>query len=210
MGNRLTDKINRLRYIERNCELNQAFYFVHPELKCKINRIYNSAFPGSILWDLTSDAVNSFINTWSVSVRHMWNLPRETHRRFIEPLGGIHAKTMIYSRFIKFIQSIGKGNKSAPIYLLETIKNNTQTITGRNIKLILQEMDVRNLEQIKYEDIKIKIKLSELKENENWKIESIKELTNIKHKNMYIINENGEDFFTDKELEFMINDLATI
>ena len=67
LGNRLTDKINglredtyikRARYIERNCELNQEFYFVHPELKCKINGIYNSAFPGSILWDLTSDAVS--------------------------------------------------------------------------------------------------------------------------------------------------------
>ena len=140
----------------------------------------------------------------------MWNLPRATHRRFIEPLGGIHAKTMLYTRFIKFIQSIGKGNKSAPIYLLETIKHNTQTITGRNVKLILQETDETNIEKIKCEDIKKKIKLSELKDSEKWKIESIKELTNIKHKNMYIVDENGEDFFTDKEIEFMIDDIATI
>lgn len=93
LGNRLTDQINglkedtyikRARYIERNCEINQEFHYVHPELKCKLNRIYNSSFPGSNLWDLTSDAAQSIINSWSVSVRHMWDLPRETHRRFID------------------------------------------------------------------------------------------------------------------------------
>ena len=89
----------------------------------------------------------------------MWELPRETHRIFIEPLGGLHAKTMLYTRFIKFIQSIMKGKKAAPIYLLELIKNNTQTITGRNIRLILNELNERSIHDIEIEDVKNKIKL---------------------------------------------------
>ena len=130
----------------------------------------------------------------------MWNLPRETHCRFIEPLGGIHAKTMLYTRFVKFIQSILKGNKLAPIYLLETIKNNTQTVTGRNIKLILQDLNYRNIENIKTEKMKSEIRLANLQENEQWKIMSLKELTNVKHKMMYISDENGEDFSLVKKL----------
>ena len=47
-------KLKRARYIEKNCELNQEFMFAHPEIKSKLNHIYNSSFPGSILWDLTS------------------------------------------------------------------------------------------------------------------------------------------------------------
>ena len=218
LGIRLTDQINglrentyikRARYIERNCEINQEFHYVHPELKCKLNKIYNSSFPGSILWDLTSVAVQSLINTWSISVRHMWNLPRETHRSFIEPLEGVHAKTMLYSRFVKFVQSITKGNKLAPIYLLESIKNNTQTVTGRNIKLILQDLNQRNIEKVKLEDIKSEIRLATMNQNENWKIMTLKELTNVKHKMMYISDDNDEDFFTSKEIEIMINDIAT-
>ena len=95
LGNRLTSiqngyqqdgKEKRARYIERNCEINQEFSFAHPQVKCQINRIYNSSFPGSSLWDLTSDITRQMVNSWSVSVRHMWDVPYNTHRNLMEPL----------------------------------------------------------------------------------------------------------------------------
>ena len=67
-------KVKRARYIERNIELIQEFPSAHPEVKCKINQIYNSSFPGSVLYDLTSDPVRQLVNSWSVSVRHMWGI----------------------------------------------------------------------------------------------------------------------------------------
>ena len=118
LGNTVTNIINglqirvkRARYIGKNCELLQEFHFIHPSLLCKINSIYNSSFPGSMLWDFSSRNFNMMVNSWSISVRHMWRLPCNTHRYFIEPLGGCHAKTMIYCRFVKFIQSILKSDK---------------------------------------------------------------------------------------------------
>ena len=185
--------MKRAKYIERNCELMQEFWFAHPQLKCKLNKIYNSSFPGSVLWDFTSDSVSSIINSWSVSVRLMWDLPRQTHRKFIESLSGVHAKTMLYSRFVKFIQSITHGEKAAPIYIYEIIKNNTQTITGRNIKLILNELDKRCIEKVTIEEVKSKIRLKELPEEEMWKIHLIKELTNVKQNILFIDIDNGED-----------------
>ena len=92
----------RAMYIERNCEINQEFYHAHPEVKCRINKIYNSSFPGSILWDFTSEKFSQFVNSWSVSVRHMWDLPYATHKYFMEPLGGQHALSMIITIYIKF------------------------------------------------------------------------------------------------------------
>ena len=163
------------------------------------------------IWDLTSDSVSSIINSWSVSVRQMWNLPRETHRIFIEPLGGTHAKTMLFTRFHKFVQSIMKGKKAAPIYLLETIKKNTQTITGRNIRLILNETEKRKIEDVTIEDLKDKIKLKEIPENEIWKVNFIKELTDVKQNILFISSseDNKEDFFTKTEIESILADLAT-
>ena len=79
-----------LVYIERNCELLQEFPMAHPEIKCKVNGIYNSSFPGSVLWDLNAQRTTQLINSWSVSVRHMWDLPVNSHRSFIESLGGTH------------------------------------------------------------------------------------------------------------------------
>ena len=49
-------KQKRGRYIERNCEIIQEFPTAHPDVKCKINRIYNSSFPGSVLYDMTRPA----------------------------------------------------------------------------------------------------------------------------------------------------------
>ena len=122
LGHRITDRINglnedimqkRAKYIERNCELLQEFPFSHPEFKCKINQIYNTSFTSSVLWDFTSQNTQMIINTWSRSVRHMWDLPLQTHRYFIEPLGGTHLQTMLYTRFTKFIQSISNGMKKS-------------------------------------------------------------------------------------------------
>ena len=42
-------KIKRAKYINRNNELNQEFYFAHPETKFKLNSIYNMSFSGSSL-----------------------------------------------------------------------------------------------------------------------------------------------------------------
>jgi hypothetical protein len=104
-------RIKRAQYIERNCDILQEFSFAHPQLKSKINRIYNSSFPGSVLWDLSSRNVKMLENSWSVSVRFMWSLPNNAHRYFVEPLGGRHARSMLVGRYISFIKSAKKSPK---------------------------------------------------------------------------------------------------
>ena len=76
--------IKRAKYIERNLELNQEFHFAHPETKVNINNIYNSHFSGSPLWNLFTDEAVMLEKIWNVSIRKMFNLPREPHRFFIE------------------------------------------------------------------------------------------------------------------------------
>jgi hypothetical protein len=104
LGNKMTGVLDgyatdvrekRAQFIERNCDLNQEFSSAHPEVKNRINRIYNSSFPGSVLWDLTAHNTKMIINTWSVAVRHMWGLPFNAHKYLIEKLSGTHARTML-------------------------------------------------------------------------------------------------------------------
>ena len=216
LGNKLTNRINgmledikekRARYIERNCELNQEFPFAHPELKCKMNQIYNSSFSGSVLWDLTSKESQSIISTWSVSVKHMWDIPIQSHRYLMEPLGGTHLKTMLYSRFIKFIKSIQSGNKLAAKLLLEMIKDNTETITGRNIKIILMELNKSNINQIDNKSLR-GLKFCELPKTEEWRINSIKELTDMKQGKLSVQFENDYGL-ENNEIEDILTFLTT-
>ena len=99
LGNRITGILKscsqdvngkRAIVIKKNCELQQEFALAHPKAKTKINRIYNSSFPGSVLWDLTSNGTRMLENSWTVAVRHMWNLPYNSHKYFAECLGGVH------------------------------------------------------------------------------------------------------------------------
>ena len=110
----------------------QEFPFAHPEVKCKINRIYNSSFPCTV----ASESVKQMVNSWSVSVRQMWGLPVQAHRYLVRELGGQHAEEMLITRYVKFLQSIKKSPKLAVQFILERIVRNVNTITGSNVRFI--------------------------------------------------------------------------
>ena len=76
----------RACYIQRNKELMLEFWFTHSSTKAFINRVYNSHFYGSVLWNLFEKEADMLYNTWSVSVRKMFALDRRTHRYLIEPV----------------------------------------------------------------------------------------------------------------------------
>ena len=138
----------------------------------------------------------------------MWDLPLQTHRYLIEALGGIHLETMLFLRFTKFIQSINSGIKEAPIYLLDMIKNNTNTITGRNVKEVLNRTNEIDIFNVKLAELK-KEKFFELPQNEKWRTNLIKELSNIKMKTLRVNFINGEEFKKD-EINDFIDIVATM
>ena len=152
----------RAQYIERNCEINQEFSFAHPEVKTKINGIYNSSFPGSVLWDLSvsSPSTQMIFNTWSVSV---------SHRDLVEMLSGTHASTMLICRFAKFVQGIKKSPKLAVQFLYEKIKTNVITVTGRNVAFVLKATGYNQIEDINTKEVKERVKFCAGSEENTWR-----------------------------------------
>ena len=90
----------RAIYIERNVEIMQEFSVAHPDVKCRINRIFNSSFPDSVLYNLSSDSVKHIVSSWSVSVKQMWGLPHQAHRYLVRELGGQHAEEILILRCV--------------------------------------------------------------------------------------------------------------
>ena len=81
-------KQKNARYIDKNCTLDQEFYFAHPSVKLKLNTIYNCHFSGSQVWNLFSQGALSLEGTYNRSVKVMAKLPYQTHRYMIEPISG--------------------------------------------------------------------------------------------------------------------------
>ena len=134
--------------------------------------------------------------------------PREAHRYFLEPLGGIHAKSMIYTRFIKFIQNIqNKCKKYSAKYLLELIKNNTNSITGRNLRQISDDTQNYNLLSTDVNKLKKEMQFMNPDETNNWKFDMIRELVEVKQ-NELTINFN-DDKLTHEEIDHLIRIIST-
>ena len=71
------------------------------------------------------------------------------------------------------------------MYILNIIKSNTDTITGRNIKEILNRTNKNDIFSVKLAELK-KQKFFELTQNQKWRSSLIKELTNIKMKTLQV------------------------
>ena len=205
-GHQKDIKEKRAKYIERNCELLQEFSFAHPAVKCNLNRIYNSSFSGSVLWDLSSVNASQVVNSWSYSVREMWDLPYNAHRYLIEELSGTHAKSMLISRFVKFVQSIRKSSKLAVQFVLQKVMHNKNTLTGKNVHYVLTELNKSEISEISPADLR-KHQYCPIKEENKWRTDILKELTNVKKKVLTVGDDNS--LLSEDEITDVINFVCT-
>ena len=136
-------------------------------------------------------------NTWSVSIRHMWELPHNSHRYFIEPLGGAHASNMLQSRYVSFIKSAQKSSKMSVLLMLQMIKDDMQTVTGRNIRHILTGAEVDDILNVKKRDVLKKVNFPINPEDE-WKLNIVREITNVR-KNVLALDDDENGQFTDDD-----------
>ena len=95
--------------------------------------------------DIFSKPVRQLENSWSVSVRQMWGLPLNTHKYFVEPLGGVHAHSMIISRFVNFLQSALKFKKLPVQFMLRRSLVNFNSITEKKMQATSNSWLVLNM-----------------------------------------------------------------
>lgn len=202
LGNMFEEKINGMKkdismkkaqFINRINQLNQEFCHHHPFTKFKLCLIYNCDFTGSPLWDLFSTESIKLENSWNISCRIMFGLPRNTHRYLIEPVTShMHVKAMLIKRQLKFIEGLKHCVKSPVRNLYHVVKYNVNTITGsnlRNIKILVNKNNISNLSPLDA----ISVKYHPIDADDHWRVDMILELIDVKHHNSYINNFNYDD-----------------
>ena len=120
----------RAIYVSKNNELAQEFFFAHPSTKVWVNNVYNTSFYSSPLWDIFSKDFEKLEKSWNVSQRIMLNLPRTTHRYFIEPLSKtLHITKSLKKRYINFISKVRTSRKDVLRRVLREIENDCRSTT---------------------------------------------------------------------------------
>ena len=135
----------------------------------------------------------------------MWDLPRSTHRRFIEPLGGRHAATIIYSNYWKSICVLAASSNPVVRSTVFTCLANASTLTSKNLNIIRQKLgQVKHSlrSALNWDPNLLKfMKFESPKDGDYAKIEAIKELTEIKRGNITLEGAT----FSDDEINDMLH-----
>ena len=105
----------------------------------------------------------------------MLNIPRQTHRYFLEPINKTsHIIFSLCARFVKFVNKIGTCNKPSIMSLLNTVRYDCQSTTGSNIRNILLKLRKTRIDEIRLSDIR-NLRYFEIPNGSKWKINSVKE-----------------------------------
>ena len=193
----------RARYIQSCNELVQEFSYTSSRTKAYINKVFNSHVYGSVLWNLYGKEANMLYNTWSTSIRKIFDLDRKTHRYLIEPISGMeHLKCAIQKRFITFTKKLEKSPKSVVRQVYQIVGKDCRSSTGENIRQIMLDCGSAPVTGPMREDI-TRIGFEALPTGEEWRIGMINELIDTRDG---VTDING---WSTKEIEEMLVFLCT-
>ena len=129
----------------------------------------------------------------------MLSIPRETHKYFIEPLSEqTHIKAVLIKRFLSFTEQLKKSPKKLARNLFNTLKHDTLSITGSNLRNIMLIVNKTSIEDLNPTDADSFIYRPVESENE-WKIEIAKELLEVQSGCLQL------EHFSFKEVQEMLS-----
>ena len=168
-----------------------------------MNNIYNSHQYGSVLWNLFGKGSQSIESSYNRSVKVMLDLPWATHRSLIQPLTGeTHVKLVLLKRYLIFLEKMKNSGKSPLVMLLNEAKKDVRSVTGSNLRNIMILAGKSSIEDVTVEDVDT-IPYFNLSEDEHWKVDSIKEIIDVKAGNLDVPG------FDLEKLETILNHLCT-
>ena len=114
--------------------------------------------------------------TWNVSQRIMLGLDRKTHKYLIEPVGGTRQIIFnLHKRFINFTNKLATSKKTAVRGLLDAIKNDCQSTTGHNLRLLMLYYQTDRIKDLK-SDITDDRQYVAIPKPEEWRVNFIKDV----------------------------------
>ena len=172
----------RAQYINKANELEQEFSYAHSTTKIWINKVFNTSFYGSQLWDLFSHESERIEKSWNTSQRILLKIPRNSHRYFLEPLSKTqHIKFSLLKRFVSFVEKVLDSSKTVIRNLMYAIKKNCRSTTGKNLRRIMLLVDKKSVDEIVPDDLKNQVHVPADSKNE-WKIKMAEEIIEVKNR----------------------------
>ena len=161
------------------------------------------SFSGSPIWDLFGKQAQMLENSYNVSVRAMYDIPRNTHRNIIVALTQRpHLKTVLAKRFLNFTIKLQQCPKFLVKEMFNLIKHDIRCTTGYNLRNIKDLCQKDQISELSPNDAEL-IKYHSLPDEDLWKVQMIKEIIDTRFDILTI------EGFSNSELDHMIDFLCT-
>ena len=122
----------------------------------------------------------------------MLSLPRRTHKYFLEPLTETrHIIKSLRSRFLRFLSNLVSGKKKAVRCVLELVKRDVRSTTGKNLRHL--KLKTQNFNE---KDIDVyETPYDPIPEEEEWRISLAQEIISAKcgELSLNLTNEEVDD-----------------
>ena len=170
--------IKRARFIDKSSEIIQEFHFAPPASKMKLHSIYNSHFTGSNCWDMTSRGGEMIEATFNRNIKITYDLPYPTHRNLLPVISNVKPlRITLARRLLTFVEKIRSSEKKVLRSTLRLVESDVRTVTGRNLRSLLNMTNRSTVQQLCPADMNNVIYHGE---PEMWRIQSIIEILKVR------------------------------
>ena len=127
------------RFMSRASGVRDELYFAHPRQKMQAIELHCCDGYGAMLWDLSSDAAQSYFKSWNKQARLCWNVDRKTHTNIVEDFlceGQTSLRNQIFSRYPEFIRKLMNAPGKEIRFLVNLVKTDARSNTCQNIRFL--------------------------------------------------------------------------
>ena len=201
----------RAKFIDNANSLLQEFRSAHPCIKSQINMIYNGSVYGGNLYELEGTMCKQLFNSFNVSIRTIWELPRQTHRYIVGELAGGHMMSNMISNKINFYRRLESSHKVPVRLLFKLAARDLRTTTGKSLKLIQNvgidlgligfDSDVLCIDVKRFKSLHRQVSIPE---DEKYRLGVLSDLLGLRTQFKYF----KDDQFVIEDIEDMIEDIC--
>jgi hypothetical protein len=140
-----------------------------------------------MLWDLSSDAAESFFKCWNTNVKLVFGLPRNTFTYLVE---GYFARSFtslrnqIYSRYAGFYRKLLLSPSREVQFLARIVKTDPRSTTCRNLKLLSEKTSMTQPEFYSSNRIVAALPVKQVPEADQWRLGLLRSLIVVRDENM--------------------------
>ena len=169
----------RARYIAKSLEVRNQLSFADPLIILRALQIFCEDAYGGMLWDLSSDAAESFFKCWNTNVKLVFEIPRNSFTYLVE---GFFAemftslRNQIYSRYAVFYRSLLGSSSSEVQFLAHLVASDPRSTSCKNLRLLEMKTSLKSPCNFSTAKLKASLPIQEIPENEKWRLGLLKNL----------------------------------